>query len=172
MELDVLPAGRAMDMGLVAWSPLAAGLLTGKYGREKIAQLGPAGSLPNRSGETVEGGSDGRLNGDNPFGGLLFTERNFQVVDTLREVAGEVGRSMAEVALAWVARRGGVSSVLIGASRPEQVRQNVASLDIELAAEHQARLDEVTALPALNPYFVFDLPRESIFGGHTVEPWR
>ncbi len=52
---------------------------------------------------------------------MLFTERNFDVVDALRSVADEVGRSMAEVALAWVASRPGVSSVLIGASRPEQM---------------------------------------------------
>lgn len=51
---------------------------------------------------------------------MLFTERNFDVVDALRSVADEVGRSMAEVALAWVASRPGVSSVLIGASRPSR----------------------------------------------------
>lgn len=172
IELDVLPAGDALGMGLVAWSPLGAGLLTGKYGREKIAEAGPAGSLPNRSGENAEGGSDGRLNGDNPFGGMLFTERNFDIVDTLRAVSEELGRSMAEIALAWVANRPGVSSVLIGASRPEQLAQNVASLDIELADEQRERLDDAGALPTLNPYFIFDLPRERIFGGQAVTPWR
>ncbi|MBE7200134.1 MAG: aldo/keto reductase [Parafilimonas terrae] len=172
VELDILPAGAAMGMGLVAWSPLAAGLLTGKYGREKIAEAGPAGSLPNRSGQTIEGGSDGRLNGDNPFGGMLFTEQNFRVVDALRAVAGEIGRSMAEVALAWVAGRTGVSSVLVGASRPKQLQQNVAALDIVLSAEQRKRLDAVGAPPPLNPYFIFDLPRERIFGGYEVQLWR
>lgn len=172
VELDILPAGKALGMGLVAWSPLAAGLLTGKYGREKIAHLGPAGSLPNRSGESVEGGSDGRLNGDNPFGGMLFTEGNFRVVDALRNVAGEVGRSMAEVALAWVAGRLGVSSVLVGASRPEQLQQNVAALNITFTNEQRTQLEQSGALPPINPYFIFDLPRERIFGGYEVEPWR
>ncbi|RIY03698.1 aldo/keto reductase [Aureimonas flava] len=171
VELDVLPMGRALGMGLVGWSPLAFGMLTGKYGREKLAEAGPAGSLPNRAGGTDEAGGDGRLNGDNPYGGMLFTERNFRIVDTLREVAGEAGRSMAEVALAWVARRPGVGSILIGASRPEQISQNIASLDIALTADQRTRLDEATALPTLNPYFVFDLPRERIFGGHDVRPW-
>lgn len=172
VELDILPAGAAMGMGLVAWSPLAAGLLTGKYGREKMADAGLAGSLPNRSGQTIEGGSDGRLNGDNPFGGMLFTEQNFRVVDTLREVAGEIGRSMAEVALAWVAGRPGVSSVLVGASRPEQLQQNVAALDIVLSAGQSTRLEAAGAPPLLNPYFIFGLPRGHIFGGYEVQPWR
>lgn len=172
VELDVVPAGQALGMGLVAWSPLAAGLLTGKYGREKLAEQGPAGSLPDRSGDTRQEGSDGRLNGDNPFGGMLFTERNFDVVDVLRAVAAEVDRPMAQVALAWATRRPGVSSVLIGASRPEQLHQNIAALDVALDADQQARLDAAGALPMLGPYFIFNLPRSTIFGGSEVEPWR
>ncbi|MCQ8780471.1 hypothetical protein NQU49_28135, partial [Escherichia coli] len=77
---------------------LAAGLLTGKYGRDKLAEAGQAGSLPDRAGDAAAGGSDGRLNGDNPFGGMLFTEANFAVGDVLRAVAEETGRPMAQVA--------------------------------------------------------------------------
>jgi aryl-alcohol dehydrogenase-like predicted oxidoreductase len=170
VELDLVPAGRALGLGLVAWSPLGFGMLTGKYGREKLADFGPAGSVPNKAGEHT-GGSDGRLNGDNPYGGMLFTEANFGIVDVLRAVAEEVGRPMAQVALAWVAARPGVSSVLLGASRPEQIRENVASLDIVLSPEQRRRLDAVGAPPQLNPYFIFDLPRESIFGSSAVEAW-
>ena len=171
IELDVVPAGRALGLGLVAWSPLAAGMLTGKYGREKLASAGPAGSLPDRGGETPGGGSDGRLNGDNPFGGMLFTEKNFAIVDTLRAVAGEIGRPMAQVALSWVAARPGVSSVLVGASSAQQLVQNIGSLDIVLSPEQQARLEAASALPLLNPYFIFELPREVIFGGQSVTGW-
>ncbi|MCJ2019234.1 aldo/keto reductase [Methylobacterium sp. E-065] len=171
VELDVLPAGKALGLGLVPWSPLAAGLLTGKYGREKLAQAGPAGSLPDRSGAASQGGSDGRLNGDNPFGGMLFTEANFAVVDVLRAVAAELGRPMAQVALAWVARRPGVSSVLVGASRPEQLDQNIAALDVALSPEQHGRLDAAGKPPSLNPYFIFDLPTPTIFGGQDVRAW-
>ena len=171
VELDVMPAGRALGLGLVAWSPLAAGMLTGKYGREKIAAAGPAGSLPNRAGEAAASGSDGRLNGDNPYGGMLFTEKNFDMVDVVRSVAAEIGRPMAQVALAWVAARGGVASVLIGASRPAQLLENIAALDIVFDADQQARLDAASALPMLNPYFIFELPRALIFGGQDVSPW-
>ncbi|PSJ43394.1 aldo/keto reductase [Allosphingosinicella deserti] len=170
-ELDVLPAGQALGMGLVAWSPLGAGMLTGKYGREKLADAGPAGSLPDRVGDTAADGSDGRLNGDNPFGGMLFTEANFHVVDVLRGVAGEIGRPMAQVALAWLMARPGVSSVLIGASRVAQLEQNIASLDIRFTEAQQQQLEAAGALPLLSPYFIFDLPRDRIFGGQSVEPW-
>jgi aryl-alcohol dehydrogenase-like predicted oxidoreductase len=171
VELDVLPAGRALGMGLIPWSPLAAGLLTGKYGRGMLAKAGPAGSLPDRAGDPVTDGSDGRLNGDNPFGGLLFTEANFAVVDTVRSVAEEIGRPMAQVALAWVTRRAGVVSVLVGASRPEQVEQNIASLDVSLSPDQQDRLDAAGEPPRVNPYFIFDLPTPRIFGGQTVQAW-
>ncbi|MBE7219398.1 MAG: aldo/keto reductase [Caulobacteraceae bacterium] len=170
VELDIVPAGRALGMGLVPWSPLAAGLLTGKYGRDMIAKAGPAGSLPDKAGESGAG-SDGRLMGDNPFGGMLFTARNFDVVDVLRGVAAEVGRPMAQVALAWVAGRPGVASVLVGASRNEQLAQNIASLDVVLSLEQAARLEAATAPPTMSPYFIFDLPRERIFGGQKVQPW-
>lgn len=171
VELDLVPAGQALGMGLVAWSPLGFGMLTGKYGRDKLADFGPAGGVPNKGGEPSGGGSDGRLNGDNPYGGMLFTEANFHIVDELRAVAGEVGRPMAQVALAWVASRPGVSSVLMGASRPEQVMENAGSLDVALSPDQQARLDAAGALPTLNPYFIFQMPREQIFGGGSIRPW-
>ena len=171
VELDVVPAGRELGLGLVPWSPLAAGLLTGKYGREKLADSGRATGLPDKAGANGEAESDGRLNGDNPFGGMLFTERNFDVVDVLRAVAGEAGRSMAEVALAWAIDRPGVSSVLIGASRAEQVAQNIAALSVELTAEQRAKLDQASAPPSLNPYFIFDMPAKRIFGGEEVSAW-
>jgi aryl-alcohol dehydrogenase-like predicted oxidoreductase len=170
VELDLVSAGRALGLGLVAWSPLAFGMLTGKYGRDKLADFGPPGGVPNKRGEP-SGGSDGRLNGENPYGGMLFTEANFGIVDVLRAVAEEVGRPMAQVALAWVTGRPCVCSVLLGASRPEQIHQNVASLDILLSAEQRQRLETVSALPTLNPYFIFDLPRESLFGGTAVQRW-
>jgi aryl-alcohol dehydrogenase-like predicted oxidoreductase len=170
VELDILPAGKALGMGLVAWSPLGAGLLTGKYGREKLSNAGPAGSLPNTSGESGQK-SNGRLNGDNPFGGLLFTETNFQIVDTLREIAEEIGRPMAQVALTWVVNRAGVSSVLIGASRAEQILQNITSLDIILPEKSLEKLNAVGAPPLLNPYYIASLPKDRLFSGYPVEGW-
>jgi aryl-alcohol dehydrogenase-like predicted oxidoreductase len=171
VELDILPAGLDLGLGMVPWSPLAAGLLTGKYGREKIADAARAAAMPDRSGTVGDDGSDGRLNGDNPFGGMLFTERNFDVVDVLKGVAAEAGRTPAEVALKWVVERSGVSSVLVGATRVEQLVQNIASLDVQLSAEQLERLEQATTLPLLNPYFIFQLPTERLFGGTSVRSW-
>lgn len=171
VELDLIPAGAEFGLGMVPWSPLGAGLLTGKYGRDKISDANRSAALPDKAGTVSEGQSDGRLNGDNPFGGMLFTDRNFDIVDVLKAVALEVVRSPAEVALAWVAKRPGVSSVLIGASRVEQLTQNIASLDIVLEDEHLQRLEVASALPMLNPYFIFQMPTEMVFGGQQVRPW-
>jgi aryl-alcohol dehydrogenase-like predicted oxidoreductase len=171
VELDLLPAGEELGLGLVPWSPLAAGLLTGKYGRDKLADAARATAMPDTGSDVSEEGSSGRLNGDNPFGGMLFTERNFDVVDVVRQVATEIGRTPAEVALKWVVERPGVSSVLIGTSRVGQLEQNIASLDVELSSEHLDRLEQATALPLINPYFIFQLPIEQLFGGHGVRRW-
>lgn len=171
VELDLLPAGQEFGLGLVPWSPLGGGMLTGKYGREKLADASRGSAMPDSGSEVGEQGSDGRLNGDNPFGGMLFTERNFDLVDVLKAIASDVGRTPAEVALKWVVGRPGVSSVLVGASRVEQLSQNIASLDVHLTAEQLARLDEATTLSLPNPYFIFQLPIEQLFGGQTVSRW-
>lgn len=120
----------------------------------------------------AQAGSDGRLNGDNPFGGMLFTERNFDVVDVVRDVAQEIGCSLAEVALSWVVNRPGVSSVLVGASRVSQLSQNIAALDIMLTPEQQCRLDQVSELAQIYPYFIFQLPPDLIRGVPSVASWK
>nr|WP_220432186.1 aldo/keto reductase [Rhodobacter xinxiangensis] len=170
VELDLVPMAQALGLGVVPWSPLAAGMLTGKYGREMLTHADRAVSLPDKAASAARSG-DGRLSGDNPYGGMLFTERNFAIVDTLHEVAAEIGRPMAQVALAWLAAQPAMGSILTGASRPEQLRENVAALEIELSADQKTRLDTVSALPLLNPYFIFDLPRARLFGGQDVRPW-
>ncbi|MBD3894669.1 aldo/keto reductase [Halomonas sp. ML-15] len=171
IELDILPAGNEFGLGMVPWSPLGGGLLSGKYGRDMLAESSREGGLPNKAGVTQEE-SDGRLNGDNPFGGMLFTERNFDVVDVVRDVAQEIGRSMAEVALAWVVNRPGVSSVLVGASRVAQLSQNIAALDIMLTPEQQGRLNQASELEQINPYFIFQLPPDFIRGVPSVTAWK
>lgn len=171
VELDIAPAGAEFGLGLVPWSPLGGGLLTGKYDRNMLSRAGQAPAMPDSAAETGKDGSDGRLNGDNPFGGMLFTERNFDVVDAVRKIATETGKSLAQISLAWVAARPGVSSVLIGASRPDQLMQNIASLQVTLSDEQLGRLETATAMPLPSPYFIFKLPRPNLYGGSEVAPW-
>ena len=169
VELDLAPMAEHFGLGIMPWSPLAGGLLTGKYGRDMLAQADRAAAVPDRAMDAEAGRSD-RLSGDNPYGGMLFTERNFSIVDVLREVAAEMEAPMAQVALAWVLSRGGATTLLMGASRAEQVTANIAALQVTLSDEQLARLDDASALPSLNPYFIFQLPRQVLFGGQYVTP--
>ncbi|MFY0574597.1 aldo/keto reductase [Cystobacter fuscus] len=153
IEREHVPAARECGLGITPWSPLAAGFLAGKYQRE------PRGA----SGE-------GRLTGPNPFGNSKFTEHNWRVLDVLRGVAGEVGRPMAQVALAWALAKPGVSSLILGASRREQLQDNLASLSLRLSEEHLRALDEVSALAPAAPHPIFEAAvNRSIFGGMTVQ---
>lgn len=144
VESEHIPLGRASGMGLVPWSPLAYGLLTGKYDRPTVEAAAPrAGGVPNQAEADGQPrpASDKRLDGDNPFGDTLFTERNWAIVEMLKRIANEIGESPARVALAWVIGRPGVASTLMGVSRVGQVTDNVAALGLSLAPEHSDALD-------------------------------
>lgn len=167
VELDLLPMARDFGLGMMPWSPLAGGLLTGKYGREKLTAASQAVKVPNAV-DVSEGQPRERLNGSNPYGGTLFTERNFDIVDIVRDVAAELDRPMAQVALSWVLGQRGMSSLLLGVSRPDQLKGNFDALSLKLTEDQRARLDAVSALPALNPYFIFSLPSELLHGGMRV----
>ena len=150
VENEFVPAAREMGLGIVPWSPLGAGFLTGKYGRDDRK-------------------NKGRLSGDSPFGDTLFAERNWQILDALREVAAEIERPPAQVALAWARAQNGVSSLIIGATKLAQLQDNIASLEIELTAAQSKKLDEVSAPEPTFPYSIFsDEIRRSIFGGADV----
>lgn len=153
VEQEHLAAARDSGLGMVPWSPLAAGFLAGKYER------------------TAAGGSgEGRLGGPNPFGNSKFTERNWRTLDALKAVAAEVQRPPAQVALAWVSGQPGVASVLLGASRLEQLQDNLASLDITLTPEQLQVLNQASLLDPQG--FFSDGLRRGIFGGQDVEGWN
>jgi len=177
IEDEHIPLAREIGSGIVPWSPLAYGLLTGKYDRAKVEAAGPrASGLPNEAAKNNEKRSedDKRLDGANPFGDSLFTERNWRVVDELKRVAADIGQSPARVALAWVCGRPGVTSTLIGASRAEQVTDNFAALDVQLAPEHRASLDAVSV--SSEPRMLYSLfapavRQNTVFGGTSVAGW-
>ena len=154
-EWEHVPAAREMGIGVMPWSPLSGGFLSGKYKRG------------DRDGSA---NWEGWLAGSNPLGQTPFTERNWRILDVLESVAAEAGHSAADVALAWAARRPGVDSVLIGASRAEQVASNIAALGVTLSAAQWAALDAASALPAAFPWSAFGADvRRSIFGGADVK---
>ena len=172
VELEHVPAALNLGLGVMPWSPLAYGLLTGKYDRATV-EAGPprAGGLPSEASDgapRVEG--DKRLDGANPFGDMLFTDRNWRIVEALRGVAQAVGASPARVALAWVLSRPGVDSALMGVSRVGQVHDNIAATDLRLPAEQLAALDAATAPEAATIYGLFTPAgrQQFVFGGSAV----
>ncbi len=151
IEQEHVPAALECGMGITPWSPLAAGFLAGKYERTDAGATG-----------------EGRLSGANPFGNSKFTDKNWQVLDALRTVAGQLDRPLAQVALAWVSAQPGVTAPIIGASKPEQLRDNLASLAIRFSPE-QLRLLHEAGAPEL--FFTPGL-KKMIFGGTTVQGWK
>lgn len=176
VEDEHLPLARDAGMGMMPWSPLAYGLLSGKYERAIVEAGAPrAGGLPRDAAQAGEqrAADDKRLDGANPFGDTLFTDRNWRIVDALRQVAADAGETPARVALAWVVGRPDVTSTLMGVSRAEQVADNVAALDVRLSAEHRTTLDAVSAPEPRMLYTLFTGPvrRQVVFGGMEVRGW-
>jgi aryl-alcohol dehydrogenase-like predicted oxidoreductase len=146
-EGELLPMAEALGIGVLPWSPLRGGQLSGKYRRD---------------GETTDSPRADRMPG--PAG------RDWDVIDAVARVAAEVGVSSAAVALAWVRSRPAVTSTLIGTRTVEQLRANLASLDVTLAPEQLAALDELSA-PSLDfPAAITAGPGPMLgFGGSTVD---
>ncbi len=156
IEQEHVPAAQALGMGITPWSPLGAGFLTGKYSRENETNAEPG---------------EGRLHKSNqPF--RMFTERNWQILDVLRRVSRQVEKPMAQVALAWALRQPGVTSLILGATRKEQLAANIASLAVTLSADHLAELQQASAPAPGNFYELFRGPiHRSIFQGAEVQGW-
>ncbi|HVP54291.1 MAG TPA: aldo/keto reductase [Candidatus Eisenbacteria bacterium] len=161
IEREHIPAASELGMGICPWSPLASGFLAGKYTREK----GPDSSRGSRL-EVLK-------NANNPAF-KKFTERNWRILDALLEVAKELGRPAAQVALNWVVTQPGVTSTIIGATRMAQLEDNLAALSFEIPAELRAKLDDVSQLEPAHPYMFFEgVLQERIHGGVTVvKKWR
>ncbi len=100
----------------------------------------------------------------------MFTDRNWQIVEAVKRVAGACGESAARVALAWVLQRPGVSSTLMGVSKIEQLQNNIAALEIQLSQPHLAELDQASATPQKMLYSLFTPPvrQHAVLGGSSV----
>jgi aryl-alcohol dehydrogenase-like predicted oxidoreductase len=131
LERDIMPMLQDQKVGLMVWSPLAGGLLSGKYDRDGN---GPAGSR--------------RTTFDFP---PVDNDRAFGCIDIMREIGGKHGVSVARIALAWLLHRDVVTSVIVGAKTLEQLDDNLAAVEIRLDEDDLARLDEVSALPPEYP---------------------
>ena len=125
-EVEVFPLCAANEISQIVWSPLAQGLLTGKY----------------RPGQPPPADSRAASNEMGAFMGPLMSDAVLAAVDRLRPIAEEGGMSMAEMALAWVLRRPELASAIVGASRPEQVHANVKASGIELSPDTLSAIED------------------------------
>lgn len=141
IEEEFIPLGTELGMGTMVWSPLASGLLSGKY-------------RPSQNGGEGQGRLEAMKGSANPAF-QKFTERNWQTVAAVEKIAQETGHSMAQVAVNWAANRPGIASVILGATRPEQLQDNLGALDFELPDELVRLLDETSASPPRFPYTFF-----------------
>ncbi|MCU1507257.1 MAG: hypothetical protein QOG18_1671 [Microbacteriaceae bacterium] len=132
IEHEVVPASLDANIGLLPWSPLAGGWLTGKYNKNDA----PTGAT--RLGEDPERGMEA-------WGPRNEDERTWRVIDTVRDVAKETGATPAAVSLAWLDAQPGVTSVILGARTVDQLNQNIAAVDLELDDELINRLSQVSA---------------------------
>jgi aryl-alcohol dehydrogenase-like predicted oxidoreductase len=136
-EWELMPLGLDQGVGALVWSPLGWGRLTGRIRR---GQPLPAGS---RLRETAQ------------FGPPVDEERLYRVVDVLDAVATETGRTVPQVAIAWLLTRPSVSSVIIGARDEAQLRDNLGAVGWSLTAEQIARLDKASAVMPCYPYYPY-----------------
>ena len=141
LEREVVPVLEDQNLGLMVWSPLAGGLLSGKYDRDG---QGPDGAR--------------RVDFDFP---PVDKDRAFSVVDVMREIARDKNASVAQVALSWLLHQPVVTSVIIGAKTPEQLSENLAAPDINLTDDDLARLNAVSELPAEYPGWM--LQRQALY---------
>ena len=143
-ERELLPMAKALGVGVTAWSPLAAGILTGKYHKhdgDSGPKRGDATTVPH------------------------LTERTLSIADRVVDVAEEIGCPPAQVALAWVRQQGAIP--VLGARNRRQLADNLRSLDVTLSAAQLARLDEVSAIQPGYPteFLARDGVQGSVYGG-------
>jgi aryl-alcohol dehydrogenase-like predicted oxidoreductase len=147
VEGELLPMARELGLGVTPWSPLARGVLTGKYSRAQHGNHRPG------RGERVLASLD---------------DRTYDIVDELGRIAKELDSSAARVALAWVASRPGVGSTIIGARTMEQLDDNLAAADVTLSAEQVARLDKLSTPKLPFPANMLGFAGSFINGGAMV----
>src|ERR1700744_5175892 len=152
-EAELIPAAQGLGLGVLPWSPLKNGFLSGKYTRGQAAPADSArAALPGVFGTP--------------------SEADYQVIEVVRQVAAELEVSPAAIALAWLRGRPGITSLIIGARRAGQLEANLAALDVTLTPDQRGRLDEVSAPRLGFPAVVNRFAGRLAFGGATVDGQR
>jgi len=148
VERELIPVAKALNIGVTAWSPLANGVLTGKYHGQGSSE-------------------GGRMNNDMIKGFTPERQQTDRVVAAVKNVSDETGRSMAQVALAWLRYRPVPVIPIIGARKLSQLQDNLASLDLTFSAEQLKTLDEASRIDLGFPYDLYtrEMARAIAYGG-------
>jgi aryl-alcohol dehydrogenase-like predicted oxidoreductase len=148
VERELVPMARALNLGLTAWSPLANGILTGKYHGHGSSE-------------------QGRMNSDMMKGFMPEQQRTDRVVSAVKAVSDQTGRSMVQVALAWLRYRSVPVIPIIGARKFSQLQENLASFDLALSAEQVRALDDASQIDPGFPYSFYakEHVRATAYGG-------
>lgn len=144
-ERELLPMARELDIGVMAWSVLANGILTGKYNKQAQGQ------------ET----SGARRLDKAQFADL--SERNLAIADTVQQVAQTLGRTPSQVAINWVRSKGIIP--ILGATKVPQIQDNLDCLEFELTEEHLQTLDDVSKIQLGFPHEFLARTKEPTYGG-------
>ena len=159
IEREHVPAAQELGMAVCPWSPLAGGFLSGKYKPEGNSGRGE-GRL-----ETMKA-SENR-------GFQRFTQRNWRILEAVLEVSKQTGKTPAQIALNWAATQPGITSTIVGATKPTQLEVNLAAIEFTIPSELRERLNEASALEAAHPYVFFERALQTmITGGVSVRPWQ
>lgn len=134
LEYELVPLSLAQGIGILVWSPLAFGFLTGKYRR---GQAEPEDTRRAKLGDVS----------------TMDLEKGYDIVDVLDEIARARQVTIPQVALNWLLRQPGISTVIIGARNEQQLKDNLGAATWELTADEVKRLNDVSAVPAIYPYW-------------------
>ncbi|QIS02475.1 aldo/keto reductase [Nocardia brasiliensis] len=144
VERELVPMARELGLGVIPWSPLASGVLTGKYSRADRTDDAEGSPMGSRKNIAAAQGS--------------LTERTLGIADVVKQVAGEIGTSPAQVALAWTLRNPAVTAPIIGARTAAQLEDNLGALDVALDAGQLNRLAQVSAIELGFPHDMLARP--------------
>jgi aryl-alcohol dehydrogenase-like predicted oxidoreductase len=158
VEHELVPMAAALGLGVVPWSPLGGGVLSGKYTRRDLAAADEVGVPASRRGVIAASGH--------------LTEQALRVADAVREVAAQVGATPSQVALAWVLAQPGVAAPIIGARTRAQAEENIGALRVSLSREHMEQLSGASAVAPIFPAAFVERPMVQglIFGNTRVAP--
>jgi aryl-alcohol dehydrogenase-like predicted oxidoreductase len=158
VEHELIPMAEAMGLGVLPWSPLGGGILTGKYSRDDLSQASEAGVSSTRKGVIS---SSGHMN-----------ERSLQIASVVTNVAAQLGATPSQVALAWTLLNPAVVAPVMGARTLAQAEDNLGALSLQLEDEHIAQLTDASAPDPVFPGRFVSRPmvQQLIFGGTRLQP--